>query len=328
MIWTDSTVGNLTVSYNFADGIWTMQPNVLRVNVAGVSTSQGVTLELDDYYVEYATDNSGFVLIDLSDVFRGKSKGESVSAVVAYGQDYVEISADVIGLIDPLNMIIPPALWNEQMQSSILVAPPTKWIVPLFGLSDSVEIFVNPSTTLHADFVYRLQGRPVTVPLKNGDNGVQVRSGAILMRLRVYDEQQQQEYIQSYERQQLLCGRRYATVRWISRSGQTKRHTWEVVKVTDAVSSSTEYQSVLGYDVSKGQEQTLTLRLQGLSRYDYWYYSDIITSSDVRVALSELDVNFGDETRVDVITKKIIQPDANGEYTLNVELKFKRYDEF
>ena len=107
-----------------------------------------------------------------------------------------------------------------------------------------------------------------------------------------------------------------------------KRHTWEVVQVSDSTNNSTEYQSVLGYDVRKGYEQSITLRLQGLTRYDYWYYSDIITSNDVRVAISEHDADFGDETRVNVVTKKVVQPDANGQYTLSVELKYKRYDEF
>ena len=332
MIWTEVSSFDLAVSYNFADGIWTMQPNVLRVSVSNATESQRVSVEVyndgedEGDVVEYATDNSGNLLVNLSDIFRSKSKGDHVTIMVEQSNNSVRIDADVLGLIDPLEMIIPQAFQNEQMQSVIGIAPPTMWLTPLFGLADSVEIFVNPAITPYAEFKYRVPGRPVTVPLENGDNEVIVRSSASFIHLIVYDGEQ--EYIQQYERSQLLCGRRYAAVEWLSRSGQIKRHTWEVVKVTDAVSSSTEYQSALGYDVSKGQEQTLTLRLQGLTRYDYWYYSDIITSNDVRVALSERDADFGEETRANVITKKVVQPDANGEYTLSVELNFKRYDEF
>lgn len=332
MIWNEVSSFDLVVLYNFADGIWTMQPNVLRVSVSNATESQRVSVEVyndgedEGDVVEYATDNSGNLLVNLSDIFRIKSKGDHVTIMVEQSNNSVRIDADVLGLIDPLEMIIPQAFQNEQMQSVIGIAPPTMWLTPLFGLADSVEIFVNPSITPYAEFKYRATGRPVTVPLENGDNGVTVRSDASFIHLLVYDEEQ--EYIQQYERSQLLCGRRYAAVEWLSRSGQIKRHTWEVFKVTDAVSSSTEYQSALGYDVSKGQEQTITLRLQGLTRYDYWYYSDIITSNDVRVALSERDVDFGEETRVNVITKKVVQPDANGSYTLSVELNFKRYDEF
>lgn len=317
MIWNDRTSGNLLVSYNFSNGIWTMQPNVLRVRVAGVSDSVRVRLTLQDDEVEYATDNTGRVTIDLSDIMRGKNRGSSVSIRVSYLSNSISISASVLGLIDPLEMIIPPSLQSAQMQA-ILIAPPTTWIEPLFGLSDSVELYLKASAQSSATL--RLDQN--SVKLVNGCNDIDVSSGVSAISLIVGNASKK------YRRAELLCGRRYAAVEWLSRSGQIKRHTWEVVKVTDAVSSSTEYQSALGYDVSKGQEQTLTLRLQGLTRYDYWYYSDIITSNDVRVALSERDVDFGEETRVNVVTKKVVQPDANGSYTLSVELNFKRYDEF
>lgn len=334
MIWTQVSSFDLVVLYNFADGLWTMQPNVLRVSVSNATESQRVSVEVyndgedEGDVVEYATDNSGNLLVNLSDIFRTRTKGSRVTIMVEQSNNSVRIDADVMGLINPLEMIIPQAFQNEQMQSVIGIAPPTMWLTPLFGLSDSVEVFVNPATTLFANFIYKYRGKNVVIPLDNDRRNVNFRSGASSIVLQVVDEEQEIIAYQAYNRTQLKCGRKYAAVEWLSRSGQVKRHTWEVVKVTDAVSSSTEYQSALGYDVSKGQEQTLTLRLQGLTRYDYWYYSDIITSNDVRVALSERDADFGEETRVNVITKKVVQPDANGEYTLSVELNFKRYDEF
>lgn len=334
MIWTEVSSFDLVVLYNFADGIWTMQPNVLRVSVSNATESQRVSVEVyndgedEGDVVEYATDNSGILLVNLSDIFRSKSKGDHVTIMVEQSNNSVRIDADVIGLIDPLEMIIPQAFQNEQMQSVIGIAPPTMWLTPLFGLADSVELFVNPAATLFANFAYRYDGRDVVIPLDYGSRNVTVRSGASFIGLQVVDEEQVTIAYQAYNRTPLKCGRNYAAVEWLSRSGQIKRHTWEVVKVTDSVSSSTEYQSALGYDVSKGQEQTITLRLQGLTRYDYWYYSDIVTSNDVRVALTERDADFGEETRVNVITKKVVQPDANGQYTLSVELKYKRYDEF
>lgn len=334
MIWTQVSSFNLTVLYNFADGIWTMQPNVLRVSVSNATESQRVSVEVyndgegEGDVIEYATDNSGNLLVNLRDIFRTRTKGSRVTIMVEQSNNSVRIDADVMGLINPLEMIIPQAFQNEQMQSVIGIAPPTMWLAPLFGLSDSVEVFVNPATTLFAHFIYRYRGKNIVTPLDNDRRNITVRSGASFIGLQVVDEEQAIIAYQAYNRTPLKCGRKYAAVEWLSRSGQVKRHTWEVVKVTDAVSSSTEYQSALGYDVSKGQEQTLTLRLQGLTRYDYWYYSDIITSNDVRVALSERDVDFGEETRVNVVTKKVVQPDANGSYTLSVELNFKRYDEF
>ena len=50
--------------------------------------------------------------------------------------------------------------------------------------------------------------------------------------------------------------------------------------------------------------------------------------NDVRVAVSEQDAGFGDETRVEIVTNKVEIPDANGTYKLDIEVKYKRYDEF
>ena len=128
--------------------------------------------------------------------------------------------------------------------------------------------------------------------------------------------------------QRALCGRTYAAVEWISRAGKKKRHTLEVTRVTYSTDGATEFQSALGFDVMKGQAVGFTLRLQGLTRYDYWYYCDIITSNDVRVALAEADADFCDETRVQVVTSKAVVPDGAGAYDLEIEVKYKRYDEF
>ena len=327
MIWNDTTSGNVTVSYNFADGIWTEQANVLRVRISGASESKTVRLTVGDLVVDYATDNSGHVLIDLTDIVRGKVAGESVSIQVSCDSDSVSVSANVMGLIDPLEMIIPPCTRYEELQDVIVITPPRKWYVPLFGLNDRVETFLNPSAVAYTAGLHYMQGIiQHTEQIAVGSGFVELPADGVGVYLQV--DSASTSFTTKYKRENLQCGRRYAAVEWISRAGVTKRHTWEIVKVSDNVIGSTEYQSALGYDVRKGQEVGLTLRMSGLTRYDYWYYSDIITSNDVRVAVSERDADFGDETRVNVVTKKVVQPDASGTYTLDVEIKYKRYDEF
>ena len=87
------------------------------------------------------------------------------------------------------------------------------------------------------------------------------------------------------------------------------------------------------FDVRMGLTQKMTLRLENLNTYDYWYYSDIVTSSDVRVTLTADDYDAGndtlyDSTRVAVDTKSVRQRDGDGGAfgTLNVEIKYRRYD--
>lgn len=324
MIWTEQTSGNLTVEYNFGEGVWKMQKNVLRVSVAGVSESVQVTLELDEL-ITYQTNNSGRVLIDLSDYLRTIEQGESVTIAISYNGDLVTISADIVGLIDPLEMIIPPATRYE-MVGGVLIAPPHKWLEPLFGLSDSVEFYIKAQAQ-SAEFRYSLGSfANVINPLAAGLSELQIPADASGMNLRCVIDNVAR--VQRYTRSALLCGRTYAAVEWLSRAGMKKRHTLEVARVTYSTDGATEFQSALGFDVTKGQAVGFTLRLQGLTRYDYWYYCDIITSNDVRVALVEADADFGDETRVQVVASKAVVPDGAGAYDLEIEVKYKRYDEF
>ena len=323
MIWNEQSSGNLSVEYNFGEGVWTMQKNVLRVSVAGASASVRVSVEIDDAdYVEYVTDNSGHVLVDLSDVVRSKTQGETISVLVEYLSDSVGISANVLGLINPSEMIIPQSTSNTELAEVAVIAPPHKWLQPLFGLSDSVEFYIAPQAQ-SATFRYsRGELFNVVEPLAEGLQVLQIPIDAIGISLRDLGQ------VQRYTRSSLLCGRTYAAVEWLSRAGMIKRHTLEVVRVTYSIDGATEFQSALGFDITKGQEVGFTLRLQGLTRYDYWYYSDIITSNDVRVAVAEIDADFGDETRVQVVTSKAVVPDSAGVYDLEIEVKYKRYDEF
>lgn len=324
MIWTEQTSGNLTVEYNFGEGVWKMQKNVLRVSVAGVSESVQVTLELDEF-ITYQTNNSGRVLIDLSDYLRTIEQGESVTIAISYNGDLVTISADIVGLIDPLEMIIPPAT-RYGMVGGVLIAPPHKWLEPLFGLSDSVEFYIKAQAQ-SAEFRYSLGSLANVIDsLSAGLNELQIPADASGMNLRCVIDNVAR--VQRYTRSALLCGRTYAAVEWISRAGVKKRHTLEVTRVTYSTDGATEFQSALGFDITKGQAVGFTLRLQGLTRYDYWYYCDIITSNDVRVALAEADADFGDETRVQVVASKAVVPDGAGAYDLEIEVKYKRYDEF
>lgn len=328
MIWNELSSGNLSVEYNFGDGIWTQQKNVLRVSVAGASASVRVSVEINDAdYVEYVTDNSGHVLVDLSDVIRSKQQGETMSILVEYLSDSVGISASVFGLIDPREMIIPQSTSNTELAEVAIIAPPHKWLQPLFGLSDSVEFFIAPQAQF-AEFLYSIRAlQNITVSL-SGLQAVQIPAAANSMSLRGSVVVGDTVGVQCYKRSELLCGRTYAAVEWLSRAGMRKRHTLEVVRVTYSTDGATEFQSALGFDVTKGQAVGFTLRLQGLTRYDYWYYSDIITSNDVRVAVAEIDADFGDETRVQIVTSKAVIPDSAGAYNLEIEVKYKRYDEF
>ena len=113
-------------------------------------------------------------------------------------------------------------------------------------------------------------------------------------------------------------------VRWISRYGVQKQFVWYYrdlrVNVSDVVSIATIDGT---YDERKGYMQGLTLFIDELNAYDYWYYSDIITSSKVEVSIC------GGSWRVVQVNAKNVQipnNDMGKPKDLEVQINFQKYD--
>lgn len=326
MIWTQVTAGNLIVDYNFGDGIWVMQKSIIKVQIQNAVEIQLVALVYAGNNINYQTDTTGALSIDVSDLARAmKAGGETeLELSLSCNDDSLSISAVYKGLINPNEMLIPVGRVFTEYAS---ILPPQRWIEPIFGLSDSTEVFFRYLPEGGRAYVeYTLNSLQQIINLVAGSQDISIPSGADSIILAVNNGLVTSSTTLS--RQPILCGRQYAAVEWIAKSGRVKRHTWEVLSVNNSTNTQTDFETFFGYAVSKGIEQSLVLRLDGLSRYDYWYYSDIVTSSDVRVAVLESDADFGDETRVMVTTKNVSIPDANGQYTLEVEIKYRRYDEY
>jgi hypothetical protein len=131
----------------------------------------------------------------------------------------------------------------------------------------------------------------------------------------------------SYEHinlRELECGHVYAAVEWTSFSGVTRRHTFEVVKQTSEPINEVQIETINNeYDERKGRRDGFTLKLEGLSRYDMWYYGDILTSSKVRVSLD------GTTWRQVQVTGKAIELPTSDEGALNVleiPVNYRHYD--
>ena len=127
-----------------------------------------------------------------------------------------------------------------------------------------------------------------------------------------------------YPLKDLECGKRYAEVEWVSFTGQTRRHVFEVVKLTEETTNEVSLEMITNeYDVRKDRRVSFSLRLEGLTAYDYWYYSDLVTSSSVKVSL------YGTKYRqVQVTTKKSTIPETSSgkPLTLEIPINYVRYD--
>ena len=127
-----------------------------------------------------------------------------------------------------------------------------------------------------------------------------------------------------YPLKELECGKRYAEVEWVSFTGQTRRHVFEVVKLTEETTNEVSLEMVTNeYDVRKDRRVSFSLRLEGLTAYDYWYYSDLVTSSSVKVSLSGTNYR-----QVQVTAKKSTIPEtsAGKPLTLEIPINYVRYD--
>lgn len=127
-----------------------------------------------------------------------------------------------------------------------------------------------------------------------------------------------------YPLKELECGKRYAEVEWVSFTGQTRRHVFEVVKLTEETTDEVSLEMITNeYDVRKDRRVSFSLRLEGLTAYDYWYYSDLVTSSSVKVSLSGTNYR-----QVQVTAKKSTIPEtsAGKPLTLEIPINYVRYD--
>lgn len=333
MIWTViADTSTLLVESNFSDGVFKQEHPTLRVT--SKANREILLLVENEIVAGYEPDENKMVYIDLTDFFETKEIGNlgSLIKVATPISSGISINYEVKGLRNPQYMEIPNALQESPLYYCVSIVPPSKWLNPLFGLNDKVEVYrfadVMPSGANSLLLVYPTRTSIVPIVLSAKElNSIEIPSDILTNSVAL--QLLRDNYTidtKKYSRQPLICGRRYAAVEWQSRTGMIKRHTWEVRDVKDSAYEQLELAARFNsYRENKGYEEIIVLHLDGLTRYDYWYYCDIITSSDVRVAMNEVDADFGEDTRVQVLTKSAENPNANGLYELNVEIKYKRY---
>lgn len=126
------------------------------------------------------------------------------------------------------------------------------------------------------------------------------------------------EILQVIRAEALPCGIEAVDVEWVDRFGITNHALIPSHKYTEGLDKATEYASIdNSYIVGKSTINSLTLKMDGLTAYDYWYYAAIVNSQSVKV----------NGQSVYVTSKKVTIPDGKEFYTLEIEVNYKRYDE-
>lgn len=114
-------------------------------------------------------------------------------------------------------------------------------------------------------------------------------------------------------------------VRWISRYGVQKQFVWYYKDQRVSVSEVVNIGTIDGtYDERKGYVQGLTLFIDELNAYDYWYYSDIITSSKVEICME--GSSLWRVVQVDEKNVQIPNNDMGKPKDLEVQINLQAYD--
>ena len=327
MIWTKRTYGVWSIEYNFGDGVWRAERSLLIFR-GSPNTEFNVTI--GEVTLRSITDGAGNVMLDISDILASYSIGASGSIAFNTGKftPTEGIGFEIKGDLSPASMIIPN---NGKISEYAPIIAPVCFFQGLWGLSTQFVLHTSPGVSWALQFTEYIDGSPTTKTFQPATifqpdtlQAVVIAGNRLVFRVR---DGIRTLAVRDINIRELQCGRCYAMVQWVSACGLIKRHTFEVRDVETSVSDSVALQNNFGgFRELKGTRKGLRLHLPQLTAYDYWYFSDIITSSDVRVAVSEIDADFGEDTRVKVTTKSATIPNGASVVDFDVDVILKDYD--
>lgn len=281
---------------------------------------------VDAYYV---VPTSRELQIDVTDIVRMAETGN----FSLYGQDANgnTVSGESVtcqwitnGLIDPEQDIKPISelleTWTEKANSqgvdvSVSVAPPSRileqrgfpLIIEMHGTQD---IAVFPLGTTSPNMFNALKSQ-ITIPY--GMNEWFVGNDYENITYGIYGTTERNGCTNA------------CVVRWISRYGVQKQFVWYYKDLRVNVSEVVSIATIDGtYDERKGYVQGLTLFLDELNAYDYWYYSDIITSSKVEICME--GSSLWRVVQVDAKSIQIPNNDMGKPKDLEVQINLQGYD--
>ena len=275
--------------------------------------------------ITYQPDSNKYCIIDLTEIARTFAPNTH-SISLWYGQAgnppaqediaYILTSA-AKGLINPAGVIIPSHPLEDY---GVQILPPSYMIGAMGSDTDFLPL----------QYEFRGEGSwkcteyepepftplPITQPTYRLDDLGTVKF--IIER-----NGQAPQPSETFVLQEMDCEKRYAQVRWVSFTGATRIHIFEVRKAKNETANAFSLLNLAGeFTEIKGRQDTFKLYLDHLNAYDFWYYADILQSSKVEVCLGSQIFR-----RVSVTTKSVTIPDTNiFDNKLEIDVKWRDYD--
>lgn len=319
------------MTVNWITNVYTQERSILTCsNFDSTTVAVGLTVVTPSSLgitAKWVKPSSGVLQADLSDLVRLTPSGgaATIYELDASGNQVgssESITWTIAGRIRPRAAIIPPSKYAYGAyvtENEIGIMAPS---VMLRSFKNDVLIqFEMANTGSGYQFsTGRIKFPPLSNAPINFAREVAVPNGADVVSFWHLDSYE----VTSVDLKDLECEKTYALVEWISYTGKTRRHVFEVVKSTTEFTESVDIETITNqYDQRKNRRDSFTLRLEGLNRYDLWYYSDLITSSQVKVSL---DGNNWYQVEVTAKKQTIPDTDAGMLNVLEIPINYRKYD--
>lgn len=317
---------------NWTSAVYSQERKVVKItnfndNTVKVRLLLFSPITVDAYYV---VSTSRELQIDVTDIVRLAESGH----FSLYGQDAIgnTVSGESVtcqwitkGLINPYTDIRPMSelleRWTEIADSkgvdvSVYLAPPSRILEQVTGFPLIIEMHATADIAVipfgsTSPNMFDVLTSQITIPYDMnewfvGNDYERITYG-------VYGTTERNG-----------CNKACA-VRWISRYGVQKQFVWYYKDMRVNVSEVVSIATIDGtYDERKGYVQGLTLFLDELNAYDYWYYSDIMTSSKVEICME--GSSLWRVVQVDAKNVQIPNNDMGKPKDLEVQINLQAYD--
>ena len=316
---------------NWTSAVYSQERKVVKItgfnaNTAKVRLSLYTPVNIIPYYV---VPTSRELQIDVTDIVRLAKNGTFFLAGYDASGNFVSGESvtcawSTQGFINPYRDIKPLSelleKWTEIAEAvgcdvAVSVAPPSRILEQLADIPLVIEMHGTDDIEVHTiaaqTNLFNAATSQITIP--QDTHAWQV------------DNDFAQKTYGEYGTTERDGCNRVCAVRWLSRYGVQKQFVWyfkdQRVNVSEVVSIATIDGT---YDERKVYVQGLTLFIDELNAYDYWYYSDIITSPKVEISLE--GSGFWQVVQVDAKSVQIPNNDTGKPKDLEVQINLQKYD--